>query len=69
MDRPIPDDEFDREYRHLVHVYQMVDHAVDAMYRCGLEPPGSFLKVFVRIEQEWVYDDDATRKVVEETPW
>src|SRR5258705_13954557 len=69
LDRPVSDDEFDREYRHRVHAYQDVDHAVDAMYRCGLEPVGSFLNVFLRIDVNGVYDEEATKKVIEETAW
>ena len=69
FDHPVSDEEFEREHRHRVHAYQVVDDAVDAMYRCGLEPPGSFLNVYVRRDGEWVYDENETHKVIAETAW
>jgi hypothetical protein len=64
LERDIPDEEFEREYLHCVHAYRVVDHAIDAMYRCGLEPVGSSLKVFVRKGDAWVFDAAATQEVI-----
>jgi hypothetical protein len=66
---PISDDEFEREYLQRVRVYQSSDPAVDDIYRCGLLPPGSFLRVFKRMDGKWVEDEAEADRVLEDTPW
>jgi len=66
---PVSDDEFEREYLQRVRVYQSSAPAVDDMYRCGLEPPGSWLCVFTWTDGEWVEDPAEAKKVIEDTAW
>jgi len=66
---PVLDAEFEREYAERVMVYPTSEPAVDDIYRCGLEPPGGFLRVFAWVEGEWVRDDAETHRILEETSW
>jgi hypothetical protein len=52
-----------------VHAYTDVSDVVNAMYACGLEPYGSFLKAYRRVGGEWVVDDAEAGRVIDETPW
>ena len=66
---PISDDEFEKEYLQRVRVYQSSDPAIDDMYRCGLEPPGSWLRVFAWTDGKWVEDEAEATRVIEDTAW
>ncbi len=54
--KQVSDREFEKEYVERVRVYQSSDAAIDDMYQCGLEPPGSFLLVFTWKNGSWVED-------------
>jgi hypothetical protein len=65
----VPESEYDGKYRDCVHAYQDEHHAASAIYRCGLEPAGAYLNVYVRIEDQWVYSEQETHRVLDETAW
>lgn len=65
----VPEEEYDGKYLHCVHAYKNVEDAVDAIYRCGLEPAGSFLKTYLWINDEWVFSEQETDRVMDEIDW